>query len=200
MTKPTDLFCKYSDIYAEQFAIYPDEVDNEYCLTLTENDRLSKLRRLTINNVPKNTLLLPLQKYSKLDIGLSLKEVLKSDPGVFKCCDYLLISMVNDKLYLIYIEMKSNKVVPSEVIKQFKAATCFINYCNAIIEHFYNTPLTMPLTVNVRYVLITKGTRKESIKHKSYEKHSSPDKFAHAKVRISDENKKSATVSFGTFL
>ena len=200
MTRTQDLFSKYKDIYDEQFIVYPDEINGEYSLTLTESDYLSKLRILTVNSVPKNTIMLPLQEYSKLGLGTRLKKILKPDPGIFKCCDYLLISMVREKLYMIYIELKTGQIIASEIKEQFKGASCFIEYCNAIIEHFYCTPLVKPLSVNARYILISKGTRKESIKPKSYERHSSPDNFAHAKVSVRDEKKKSATVSFGSFL
>ena len=200
MAKPIDLFCKYKDIYTEQFIIYPEKIGDERFFTLTERNNLSKLRKLTVSSVPKDTIMLPLQEYSKLDIGVSLKKILNSAPGVFKCCDYLLISLKKEKLYMIFIEMKTGQIVSSDIRNQFKGASCFIEYCNAIIEHFYNTPLIKSIPVNPRYILITKGMRKESVKPKSYEKHSSPDAFAVAKVRVSDEKKKSATVSFGAFL
>ena len=199
MIKPIDLFNKYKDVYAEPFVIYPDKSDKEYSVTLTENDHSSKLRKLTVRNVPKDTILLPLHEYSNIELGNKLKNILKSEHGIFKCCDYLLITMVKGKLFLVFIEMKSEQLDSSNIKKQFKGASCFIEYCNAIIEHFYNMPSLKSLTVNPRYVLISKGTlNKRSIKPKTYGKHSSPDNFARLKVSISDKN--SATVTFRPFI
>jgi len=192
-----DVFSSYCDIYTQSFVVRPNEIDGELCVTLIEDDKTAKLKALKIYNVPKKTILLPLYQYSKLCHGNILKKILKNDPGIFMCCDYVLITINNDELYLIFIEMKSNKIDNIVVKKQFKGATCFIEYCNAIIEHFYGIPSLRSVSLNMRYYLVYQGTlNKSATKLGKDKRRSSPDNFCRHPVG----NYREASVPFGIFL
>jgi len=197
MMQAIDLFNSYKNIYAQSFIIQPYETNKGFGITLTENDKTAKLREVTVYNVPKNTMLLPLDDYSKLGLGNKLKNILQADLGIFQCCDYLLITIVNDEIYLFFIEMKSEKINASDIGRQFKGANCFLEYCHAIIEHFFSIPSPRLSTRNTRYILIS-GQRpnKQPTKRKSFAKHSKPDDFIHQ--RVGDDKK--ASIPFVSLL
>ena len=198
MVDQLGLFKKYKEIYRESFVAYPNEMYGEYSIELKEADRTAKLRKLTVRNVPKDTILLRLHEYSNLNIGNILKQVLNDDSGIFKCCDYLLISIVNKELYFFFIEIKSENVVSSDVKKQFKGAFCFVDYCHAIIQHFYDMPSVKALSSKSYCILISKGTfNKKPTKLKKYIMRSSPDGFSHHKVGVKNHT---ATINFESFL
>jgi len=187
MIQPIDLFNGYNEIYTQSFIVHPDVKDNEYSVTLTEDDRTAKLKKLTVSNVPKNTILLPLHKYSDLCLGNILKNILKSASGIFKCCDYLIVTIAKGKLYLVFIEMKSKEINSVDIKKQFKGASCFIEYCNSIIEYFCNMPSRKSLTINTRYVSVYGNKlNKTPTRRRCYTNHSSPDNFLPYMVGIDD--------------
>jgi len=199
MIQSKDLFDKYNDIYTQSFVLHPHESGDGYNITLTENDLTAGLRKLVINNVPKNTSLIALQQYSDLGLGNKMKSILNDAPGIFKCCDYLIITIVDNKLHLIFVEIKSEKINPSDIIKQFKGASCFIDYCNSIMEYFYNSSPLQVSNLNPRYVLISgKKLNKTSTKQKRFGAHSSPEIFNHCKVSV--DNNKTASITFGKLL
>jgi len=197
MTNLNDVFSKYSDIYTQSFIICPTEIDGEYSIILTENDKMATLKKLEIYNVPQKTILLPLHQYSELNIGSTLKKIFIDDPGVFMCCDYIVITISDDKLYYIFIEMKSYKPSNSDVRKQFKGATCFIEYSNAIMEHFYGVTSLKSLSLNMRYHLVYQRTyNKRVTKWEQCKYTSSPEKIHLHCVEKSNE----VSVPFGVFL
>jgi len=194
-----DLFSKYKEIFVSPFIVVPKKTDCEYSVTLIEEDKAAKLKEITIHNVPKNTILLSLYQYSQLGIGNKLKKIIKADLGVFRCCDYVLATIDDNRIVLVYIEMKSEESQHGDIIKQFKGATCFIGYCHAIIQTFFNIPKEEFQSIRLYYVLISKARlNKKPTKNMNYKKHTSPENFYHHEVRIIDS--KSAEVFFQTLL
>ena len=195
MMQPIDLFNSYKELYEESFIIKPVETDEGFSVILEENDKSTKLREITIYNVPQNSLLFPLHEYSKLALGEKLKNIINAERGVFKCCDYLLVSLTKDGIYLIFIELKSNKIERSHIIQQFKGASCFIEYCHAIIKHFYDKSLHESPTLNMRYVLVSRQNFNKTPTNKNIE-FSRPDCYYHHKV---GNNEVKASAPFGRF-
>jgi len=197
MTHLDDVFSSYSDIYTQSFIVRPDEIDGVRYITLTENYKTATLRTLKISDVPKKTILLPLHQYSELSIGSTLKKIFNDEPGIFTCCDYVLITINKDNLYYIFIEMKSYKPHNYDVRRQFKGATCFIRYSNAIIEHFYGITSLKSISLNMRYHLVYQGRyNKRATKWERYKCPSSPDNFYPHGV----EKNKNISIPFETFL
>jgi len=93
--------------------------------------------------------------------------------------------------------MKSYKPFNYDVRKQFKGATCFIEYSNAIIEHFYGIKSLKSVPLNMRYHLVYQGTfNKRATQWERYRCPSSPDSFYPHGV----EKNKDVSIPFGTFL
>jgi len=183
MITPIDLFNKYIDIFVPTFINYPKEVDGKYTFTLTETDPAAKLKKVVISDVPQNTILLDMQKYSKLNMGEKMKDIINDESGFFKCCDYLLVSERNSKLYMIFIEMKSSNIDKPKIISQFKGASCFMVYCNAIIERFYNIPDKIS-DLQTSYALLSWGNmnKKPTVRKNKYRKPLSPENYIHRKA------------------
>ncbi|MDR0489679.1 MAG: hypothetical protein LBH28_00335 [Oscillospiraceae bacterium] len=198
MIQKQDLFNRYSEIFVPSFIIHPDETPEGFCVTLTEDDSTAKLRRLIVKNVPSNTILIPLHEYSHLGIGNKLKAILRDDPGIFMCCDYLLAAMTKDYAYFVFIELKSNRINLSDVKKQFKGASCMAEYFNAIGAHFYNLRKSELSAFELRYVLISVSKlNKRPTKRASSAKYSTPDEFFHHKVAVENHE---ASVPLGLLL
>ena len=187
--QPQNLFNVFNDLFVQPFVSVPDETNGVYGLTMTEDSADAKLRQVSIRNVPKNSLLLNTQNYSKLNLGNALKTVFKSKIGLFKCCDYVILTVARKQLYAIFIEMKSNSVNPAEVITQFKGAGCFVEYCGAIARYFHDAPAANLLSLQTRYVLFaSKAFNKTTTKIRNYQKHSSPDNYARPPLGVGKGN------------
>jgi hypothetical protein len=192
-----DAFSSYNNIYTPSFIVHPHKTNGTYHITLTEDDKTATLKKLEIYNVPQKTILLPLCQYSELNVGNTLKKIFNDTTGVFMCCDYVVITINDDKLYYIFIEMKSNKPDNSAVKKQFKGATCFIEYSNAIIEQFYGITSLKSVSLNMRYYLVYQGIlNKKATKLGRDKRLSSPENFCRHPVG----NDREASIPFGVFL
>jgi hypothetical protein len=166
--------------------------EDEYILLLKENDRLAKLKEVTIRNVPKDSMLISLQS---VDFGEKLKNVINPNYGVFKCCDYLLISGISDKIILVFIELKSKTTENVDIKKQLKGATCFFRYCDSIVNCFINPDSTL-VTQEHRYVLFSARNINKTTRRKNQHLHINPDSFYHHGLG----NKSHETVHFDALL
>jgi len=197
MMQPIDLIKSYQDLYNPSYISHPANTDRGFSVVLAENDKSAKLKEVTVYNVPQKTILLSLHEYEKLKIGNYLKRILNADPGIFKSCDYLIITVMKEELYWVFVELKSEEFKKNYIIQQFKGASCFIEYCNAIIEHFFN-PSIKSMTINTRYVLIAgKPLDKRRTKSIKYTKHTKPEDYYQRNV---GKSIKSASVPFEALL
>jgi hypothetical protein len=194
MIQKNELFDKYNNLFLESFISRPTKTGDEYAVTLTEKDKWAALQKLTIRNIPSNSILLKLDAYSKFSIGNQLSTIINNEKDVFSCCDNLLITLTENKLYLIFVEMKSENFKPSAIKKQFKGATCFLDYCNAILEHFYDMQSIKTFAFEFRYNLVTTKTiAKRPINNDFKSIKKTPDNYGKHSVTIDN---KSAAISF----
>lgn len=107
------------------------EKDGRSFARLKESGIDARLRRVDIYDVSEDSLLIKLDKYDQP------KSLFKGTEGERKRCDYVLITSINSQSYLLFIEMKSKRVKPSEFIKQFKGAECLMDYCDATLKRFH---------------------------------------------------------------
>jgi len=192
-----ELLDSYEMICDKSLVSGPDYSDGRYSFSLKEADKAAKIREVTIYDVPPNTLLLSMQKYENLKLGNYLKSILKAELGIFMSCDFLLISETKKGLFLTFIELKSREFSNSDVKKQFKGASCFIEYCHAIIEYFLGRPMPKLSAMETRYVLISGRTpRKRPTKYEKYVNLSSPDNYYHHGVG----NANASFVPFGKLI
>ena len=185
MSLPIEYINSYKDLCTESFIVEPYRSNGEYHVCLLEKDKNAKLTEVDVYNVPKDSILLAMHKYSDLAIGDKMKKILKPASGVFKCCDYVLMSITKDKLHIVFIELKSMKVDSSEIKKQFKGALCFLDYCQAIIERFCENPLIRDTKAYSHYILISANRRidkRETKVKQNRVQNTSADDFYHIKV------------------
>ena len=46
--------------------------------------------------------------------------------------------MMDGRKFMIFIEMKSNKVKNNDIMRQFKGSECVIDYCHAVLKRFHD--------------------------------------------------------------
>lgn len=112
-------------------------------LTIKEidNDRYKgKLREVTITNLLINELC----SY-KMDLHHPLSKYLskQNNRGINRGVDAVLIleKGINNN-YIIFFELKSNKVKTSEVANKYFASTSFIHHINLLLEKFYDKSIS----------------------------------------------------------
>ncbi|MDR2706580.1 MAG: hypothetical protein LBC02_12435, partial [Planctomycetaceae bacterium] len=99
---------------------------------LKEDDRSAKLREVQINGVSDDSILI------KIDYSLANDQFFNNENGSLKRCDYLLITKLNGKKFLLFVEMKSNKIVKPEIVQKFRASECLFDYMVSVLRQFHN--------------------------------------------------------------
>ncbi len=107
-------------------------IHGKTCARLKENSPNAKLKQIDIFGVPTNSILIKLDEYAQPST------LFKNDKGQRKRCDYVLFFQIHNQGIALFIELKSNKVKNSEIIRQFKGAECILDYCNATLKRFHN--------------------------------------------------------------
>ena len=181
---------QYSSIYCDDFISTPKESHGRYSVDCIENDPSAKLKKVMITDVPKNSILLNMDKLRDLNIGEKLKSLIKSEIGAFKICDYLLVSDSEQKSHLIFVEMKSESIENEQISKQFKSTRCFMKYCDAILEHFNDVKIADAGLLVVSYVLFSLGKPGKGplIKPNKYRGSIKPENFVSLKFSDSSKN------------
>jgi hypothetical protein len=103
-----------------------------HCARLRERSSEAKLKKVNINGVPEESILIKLDKY---DQPVSL---FNDNKGQRQRCDYVLFSVLNGEGFALFIELKSTKAKKAEFIRQFKGAECVIDYCHSALKRFHN--------------------------------------------------------------
>ncbi len=106
--------------------------DSRTFVRLKENGIQAKLRKVDLYDVPSDSLLLKLDSYQQ---PLTLFDGKK---GERKRCDYILITHLEERDILLFIELKSGSCKSTEIKQQFKGSQCVIDYCNSALNHFYS--------------------------------------------------------------
>jgi hypothetical protein len=91
----------------------------------------SKLKRIDVYDVPEGSILINLDRYDQPD------SLFKNHKGQRKRCDYVLVTTVENRDILLFIEMKSARIKNIEIEQQFKGAECVIDYCDAVLNRFH---------------------------------------------------------------
>ena len=103
-----------------------------HCAMLRERSSGAKLKKVNINGVPRESILIKLDKYDQPS------SLFNDDKGQRQRCDYVLFSVLDGKGFALFIELKSAKAKKSEFIRQFKGAECLIDYCHSVLKRFHN--------------------------------------------------------------
>ncbi|MDR0705560.1 MAG: hypothetical protein LBF88_11305 [Planctomycetaceae bacterium] len=105
---------------------------NAQTAILKENDRSAKLREVQINGVADDSILI------KIDYCQANDQIFCNENGSLKRCDYLLITKLRHKKFLLFMEMKSNKVIGTEIIQKFRASECLFDYMVSMLHQFHD--------------------------------------------------------------
>ncbi len=87
---------------------------------------------VTIHGMPDNAVVI------KADSFKSPDSVFKGAQGECKRADFVIIADVGNKKVILYIEMKATKKSEKEIVQQLKGSQCFVTYCRAIGQSFWN--------------------------------------------------------------
>jgi hypothetical protein len=105
---------------------------NAQTAVLKENDRSAKLREVLINGVSDDSILI------KIDYSQANDQIFCNENGSLKRCDYLLITKLKHNKFLLFVEMKSNKVIGTEIIQKFRASECLFDYMVSMLRQFHD--------------------------------------------------------------
>lgn len=102
------------------------------CFALLKEDAPdSKLRTVKIFDVSPDSILINLDKFEQP------KTLLKGERGQRQRCDYVLLTICQDKPLMLFVEMKSRTLDKPEIRRQFKGSECVMDYCNSVLKRFH---------------------------------------------------------------
>lgn len=157
--------------------------NNLFFAFLKEDDPSSVTPNICLLGIPENSILIHADH--KLTQPLFLTEA----NGLQKRCDYILLTKVNGKDTVIFIELKSKSVRNPEVICQLTGGDCLLDFLAAVAEKFKGTRLAFDSnTIARRYVLIYVPDKPSKVlknKPKPREIHCKPDNYFQYPVHCS---------------
>ena len=149
----------YEDIMEKSIVTKPKcDFDNFY-FELSEDEPNAKLKKVVINNVPRNSILVNLQFIQGKQVVEKLKVLFNESRNFFKLCDYLLIAKEKHSssnkpyLHFIFIELKSEKLNNKHILEQFRGASSFNRYIEAILEYNWNFIAKETCNICISYTL-----------------------------------------------
>lgn len=99
---------------------------------IKECDTGAKLKEVEVYDILSGSVLIRLDKCRQPD------SIFKETLGQRKRCDYVLVSHHNNIDFILFIELKSNRLGRLKIVQQFKGAECLIDYCDAALNRFHN--------------------------------------------------------------
>ncbi len=109
-----------------------NETRGSVCLT----ERNKPDSKVNIVGIPREALVI------KVDNYWSPERIFSHDSrrGHCKRADFIIVVETERKRRILFIEMKSTSKQHNAVEQQLRGAACFIEYCKAIANHFWNEP------------------------------------------------------------
>lgn len=138
---------------------------------LKESGADAKLKHVELYDVSQDAFLIKLDEYEQP------KSLFKGTNGECKRCDYVLVTNLNKKPLLIFIELKSSKIKMPHIIKQFQGAECVIDYCDSVLDRFYDYSSVLK-DIEKRFIIFYKprSISKRRTRISPPENNKSPDK------------------------
>ncbi len=99
-------------------------------VTLTESK--SPTSKVVISGLPLDSIVI------KVDAFKSPDTILTETNSQRKRADYIIVANKNGKMNIVHIEIKTTKAREKDIINQLKGSVCFVGYCKAIAEEFWN--------------------------------------------------------------
>lgn len=130
--------------------VMPNDDSGVLEMRLKETDPKAKLKLVQIRGVPSNSLLI------KVDGAAPLNTLLSAENGIRQRCDYVLLTERKSGPVLVFCEMKSSSVRPSEVTRQFKGGICIVQYFDSLLREFLGTSNFFSSIKDVFFVAFSK--------------------------------------------
>lgn len=114
-------------------------VNNRRFTRLKELGIDARLKTVDLMDIPDDSVVLKMDTYqppSTLFQGHK-GNLFRGHKGENKRCDYVVITSLDSRDILLFIEIKSSHFNDNEVQQQFMGAECAIDYCNAVLKRFY---------------------------------------------------------------
>jgi hypothetical protein len=94
---------------------------------LREDGAQAKLKKVELQDIPTGSLLI------KLDACKPLDGVLKPSTEALRRCDYVLIAPYNSRTFIVFIELKSERINLREIEKCFNSSECLWDYFESVM-------------------------------------------------------------------
>lgn len=100
--------------------------------SVTLKEPQSPTSEVTIYGLPLDAIVIKVDKFKSPDM------ILTEARGQRKRSDYIIVANKNDKMNILYIEIKTTNDKEKEIIKQLKGSVCFVGYCKEIAKEFWH--------------------------------------------------------------
>lgn len=125
-----DNFDVLNELIKDDARVIPFDDKNRLSVILKEPSYPQS--QVKISGLPNNAIVI------KSDYWPPPDRVFTGSKNECKRADYIIISEKNDKLFILYIELKnSNSTHRNDVINQFKGVRCLFDYCQSIGKMFW---------------------------------------------------------------
>ena len=99
---------------------------------LKEDAADAKLKMIRIFDVSPGSILINLDKVEQP------RTLLRNEKGQRQRCDYVLLTICENRPLMLFVEIKSSTVSKAEIQRQFKGAECMMDYCDAVLNRFHD--------------------------------------------------------------
>lgn len=121
-----EFFC---DNIQDDISLSP--VNNRRFTRLREQGKEAKLKSVDLMDIPDDSIVL------KMDTYQQPSTLFRGNKGENRRCDYVVITNIENRDVLLFIELKSSSLSNKEVQQQFMGAECAIDYCNSALKRFH---------------------------------------------------------------
>ena len=123
-----------------------DDIDKS--IKIKENGLQAKLKGIIIDKISNNFFAFKLDSNICPNISPYIN---RTTPNINKGCDCILLYKKEERLFLFFIELKSNDYSKSEVKSQLIASQCFFVYIKELLDKFYNNIIDNITIINILY-------------------------------------------------
>lgn len=131
--------------------------DNAFFAYLEESDPSSKTPKIQLTGIPENSILVKMdqvQEGEARDVTQPL--FLVGGENLRHRCDYVLLTHLENKNCVFFIELKSKNFSDKEVSGKFRTSACLLDFIASISKAFYDCAISFSSDDDIvcRYVLV----------------------------------------------
>ena len=117
--------------------------DNDFFAYLEESDPSSKTPKIQLTGIPENSILVKMdqvQEGEARDVTQPL--FLVGGENLRHRCDYVLLTHLENKNCVFFIELKSKNFSDKEVSGKFRTSACLLDFIASISKAFYDCAIS----------------------------------------------------------